>query len=93
MTILDRNQIGPSSVISIVLTSTIDLTAADPADALAAAGLGDVASISARELDVDGALGHCIRALVHVDGDAIDGPVRHVFLEGARALRRDLVDD
>ena len=49
-----------------------------------------MALIGAQELDVDGAIPRCIRVLMHIETDRPRPELRHVFLEGATALRPDL---
>ncbi len=90
--LLERNHLDPAAVVSLVVTATPDLRSADPAEGASAAGLGEVAVLSARELDVDGGLARCVRVLLHVEGTEPAEPSRHVFLEGAQVLRRDLAD-
>ena len=87
---LDRNGIDHDDIISIVFTATEDLTSVFPATAARAIGLGDVPLICARELSITGATPRCIRVLMHMNTDRRRDELRHVYLEGARALRDDL---
>jgi chorismate mutase len=87
---LDRNGIDHDDIISIVFTATEDLTSVFPATAARAIGLGDVPLICARELSITGATPCCIRVLMHMNTDRRRDELRHVYLEGARALRDDL---
>jgi chorismate mutase len=41
------------------------------------------------EIPVPGALGHCIRVLLHVETTRDRAAIRHVYLRGARTLRPD----
>ena len=43
------------------------------------------------EIDVPGALGRCIRVLMHVNTERPQDKVEHVYLEDAIVLRPDLV--
>jgi chorismate mutase len=43
------------------------------------------------EIDVVGGLARCVRILVHLNTDLRQDRIVHVFLEGARKLRPDLV--
>ncbi len=81
------NGILPGDVASVWFTSTPDLDAEFPAFAARQVGWTEVPLICAREIPVSGALGRCVRILVHWNTDRAQAEVRHVFLHGARALR------
>jgi len=86
-----RNDLTPDDIVSMVFTSTPDLHAEFPASAARAAlGLHDVALLGAQEQDVPHGMARCIRVLVHCYTDRPREDLRHVFLEGAAALRADL---
>jgi chorismate mutase len=88
-----RNDLAADDVVSIIFTTTPDLTAEFPAaSARAALGLDDVALLGASEQDVPHGPKRCIRVLVHCYTDRPRDDLRHVFLEGAAALRADLAD-
>lgn len=89
--ILARNELSPDDLVSIVFTVTGDVHAAFPATAARALGLDDVALLGAQEIAVPGALERCIRVLVHCYSERDRSELRHVYLEGATVLRRDLV--
>jgi chorismate mutase len=91
--VLDRNGLTDDALISITFTTTPDLTAEFPASAARTAlGLDGVALLGAQEQAVPHGTPHCIRVLVHCYSDRSRDELRHVFLEGATALRTDLVD-
>ena len=86
-----RNDITAADVVSMIFTSTPDLHAEFPATAARAAlGLDDVALLGAQEQDVPHGMPRCIRVLVHCYTDRPREELRHVFLDGAAALRADL---
>jgi chorismate mutase len=88
-----RNELTPEDVVSIIFTTTPDLTAEFPAGAARAAlGLDGVALLGALEQDVPHGPKRCIRVLVHCYSDRSREDLRHVFLEGAATLRTDLAD-
>lgn len=92
--LFDRNELAVDDVVSIIFTSTPDLTAEFPAaSARKALGLDDVALLGALEQDVAHGPKRCIRVLVHCYSPRSRDELRHVFLEGAAALRADLADD
>ncbi|SRR6266542_2210051 len=88
--LLQRNEIEPDDVVSILFTATDDLRSVFPAEAARRMGLAGVPLLCARELDVEGALPSVIRVLVHFSTTRSRSEVEHVYLEGARSLRDDL---
>jgi chorismate mutase len=88
--ILDQNAIDNDDLISMMLTATPDLRSEFPAVAARALGIGDVPLICAQEIDVAGALPRVIRVMVHVHSDLRRDQIKHVYLRGAVALRKDL---
>jgi chorismate mutase len=87
---LDRNHVSHDDLISIIFTATDDITAEFPATAARSLGLGDIPLICARELGIAHGMPHCIRVLMHFNGDQTRNSLHHVYLEGARSLRDDL---
>ena len=87
---LERNAVDHDDVVSVIFTSTPDLTSAFPAVAARSLGLSDVALLCAAEIPVAGALPRCIRVLIHLVTDLAPGELRHVYLREARVLRTDL---
>jgi len=86
-----RNDLTPDDIVSMIFTSTPDLHAEFPASAARAAlGLDGVALLGAQEQNVPHGMPRCIRVLVHCYTDRSREELRHVFLEGAAALRADL---
>jgi chorismate mutase len=86
-----RNELTHDDVVSILFTTTADLTAEFPASAARTAlGLDQVALLGAQEQDVPHGTPRCIRVLVHCYSDRSREQLQHVFLEGAAALRADL---
>lgn len=89
-TMLARNAIDMDDLISILLTSTPDLTCAFPAAYARDMGMLDVPLICAQEIDVDGALPLVVRVMMHAEIDTPRSEIQHVYLRGAEALRRDI---
>ena len=91
--LLTRNELSHDDIVSIIFTSTPDLTAEFPARAARTAlGLDGVALLGAQEQAVAHGTPRCIRVLVHCYSDRPRDELRHVFLDGAGALRADLAD-
>ena len=87
---MERNDLGHDDVISIVFTTTRDLTSAFPATCARGIGFGDIPLLCASEIDVPGSMARCIRILMHAYTTRERTEVRHVYLRGAQSLRDDL---
>lgn len=87
---LAANSLVKEDLISIVLTSTPDLTSEFPAVAARNIGLGGVPLLCAVEINVDKAMKRVVRVLIHAHMDAAHDEVKHVYLRGAISLRKDL---
>lgn len=88
--ILLANKLDVSSVISVLLTATPDLNAAFPAAAAREVGFEATPLLCAVEIDVQGALPLVIRAMFTVETDLSASEISHIYLRGAKALRRDI---
>ena len=88
--ILRDNDLTPDDVISVLFTATPDLTADFPAVAAREIGFGGVPLMCAVEIAVPGALPLVIRTMLHVHSDRRASEISHVYLHGAKALRRDI---
>jgi chorismate mutase len=88
--VMDRNRLTTDEVISVIFTSTPDLTAEFPALAARKLGFHDVPLICASEIDVPGALPRVVRLMAHVETDRPRHEIQHVYLRGAAALRVDI---
>jgi chorismate mutase len=89
-TLLERNDVDPDDLVSVLFTATPDLHSIFPATAARTVLPADVPLLGAVEVDVDGAVKQCIRVLVHLHTERSRAELRHVYLEGAQALRADL---
>jgi chorismate mutase len=61
-----------------------------PAVAARELGMGDVPLMCARELEIAGSMPRVVRLMAHVETSRARAEVRHVYLRGAQALRRDI---
>jgi chorismate mutase len=87
---IGRNGIATGDLVSMIFTTTADLSAEFPAAAARALGLSSVPLLCAREIDVPGSVPRCIRVLMHLYTTRPAETLRHVYLEGAEQLRTDL---
>jgi chorismate mutase len=87
---IGRNDVAHDDLVSMIFTTTSDLSAEFPAAAARRIGLSDVPLLCAREIDVPGSVPRCIRVLMHLYTTKSGASLRHVYLEGAEQLRTDL---
>ena len=88
--VMESNDITVDDFISIIFTSTSDLTSEFPAYAARILGFHDVPLVCARELEIEGSMPRVVRMMAHVETDLPRADVTHVYLHGAANLRRDL---
>lgn len=84
------NELSVDQVISVLLTATPDLNAAFPAAAAREVGFQSTPLLCAVEIDVPGALARVVRAMVTVEIERNASEISHIYLGGAKALRRDI---
>lgn len=84
-----RNDLKRDEMMSLVFSSTSDIHSYYPAKAAREAGFQGVSLFSAQEPEIEGGLKLCIRVMVFVEKSFT---ARHVYLRGARTLRKDLAD-
>ena len=89
---MERNDLEHDDIISMLFTTSPDLRSAFPAAGARGIGFGDVPLLCASEIDVPGAMAHCVRILMHVYTKKLRTELHHVYLHDARALRDDLPD-
>jgi chorismate mutase len=87
--VLDRNDADIDDIVSVIFTATPDLCSDFPAVAAREVGLSHTPLLCCQEIPVEGAVGRCVRVLMHVYLPA-GSDVHHVYLHGARQLRLDL---
>jgi chorismate mutase len=88
--IIRSNELEIGAIISVLLTATPDLTATFPAAAAREIGFEATPLLCAVEIDVVGALPRVIRAMATVETDKSSSEITHIYLGGAKALRRDI---
>jgi chorismate mutase len=88
--VMEANDITVDDFISIIFTSTSDLTSEFPAYAARILGFHDVPLVCARELEIEGSMPRVVRMMAHVETDLARADITHVYLHGAANLRRDL---
>lgn len=82
-----RNSLKRDEILSMVFSNTSDIHSFYPAKAAREAGFVSCSLFSAQEPEIDGGLALCIRVMIFVEKNITP---RHVYLRGARVLRKDL---
>lgn len=89
--IIAHNGIQPEDICSVWITMTPDLDATFPARAIRQLNGWDMVPLMcAIEIPVQGSLPQCIRFMVQVNTEKSQREMKHVYLNGAQALRPDL---
>ncbi len=87
--ILDKNDLAETDIVSVIFSLTPDLDAQNPAAALRKAGFAAQTPLFAlQEAFIQGGMPRVIRVLIHCFLPA-SVPPRHIFRNGAEALRPD----
>lgn len=90
MEMLQANSLDFEAVSSILFTSTPDLVSDFPAAAARTLPVGDIPLICAAEIAVPGALAMVVRVMMYVESSARRSEIKHIYLDGAEVLRKDL---
>ncbi|MBN1912419.1 MAG: chorismate mutase [Pirellulales bacterium] len=85
-----QNGIEPGDVCSAIFTLTRDLDAEFPALAARQLGWMNVPLLCSYELSIPGALGRCVRVLIHWNTTKSADEIVHVYVKEASRLRPDL---
>jgi chorismate mutase len=90
--LISKNQIIPEDVASIFISVTEDITSDFPAKAVRRfEGWSYVPVMCMREIPVPNSLELCIRVMIHLNTDKSQQDMEHIYLEGAKVLRPDLL--
>jgi len=87
---MGANGAAEADLVSVLFTTTPDLTSMFPAAAARTIGLGAVPLLCATEINVPGSMPLCIRVLAHLYTERPRDELNHVYLHGTKGLRDDL---
>ena len=90
LAMMERNDLDHDDVVSVIFTTSTDLTSSFPATAARGIGFGDIPLLCASEIAVPGSMALCVRILMHVYTTRSRTEMRHVYLRNAQSLRDDL---
>ncbi len=88
--VLAANGLDQDDLVSVLFTATPDLVSEFPAVAARELGVTDVPLMCAQELDIAGSLPRVVRILAYAETELSKSEIKHIYLGGAAALRRDL---
>lgn len=88
--VMESNGLVVDDFISVIFTSTSDLTSEFPAYAARQLGFTDVPLVCARELEIERSMPRVVRMMAHIETDLPRADITHCYLHGAAGLRRDL---
>lgn len=87
--LMERNGLAPDDFVSVIFTTTADLSAEFPAVAARELGLDRVPLLCAREMEVPGSMPRVIRLMAHYYAPADHQPA-HTYIGVTQKLRADL---
>lgn len=90
---MEKNSLKNEDIICILFTATEDLNTAYPAAAARELGIVSAGLLDYPELKVKGGLKMCIRVLMLTEAIVAQSEIKHVYLNGAKILRTDLLRD
>lgn len=88
-----ENGIASEDIGAVIFSSTPDLDAAFPAAAAREMGWAEVPLFGTQEIASPGGVARCVRVLILWNTDKGQGEIRHIYLHGAAALRKDIVSN
>ena len=89
---MQENKLKKSDLVSIITTTTDDLTKVYPGKALREIGYNLTPILCMQEMKVENSSQKMIRLLVHVDGSKDKSQIKHQYLKKAKQLRPDLAE-
>lgn len=92
--IIEANEVKTEDISHIIFTLTKDLKCAFPAKFLRENfDIPFVPMMCFNELDVEASLEKCLRILIVVNTNKRQDEIKHIYLGGAKVLRKDLTSD
>lgn len=93
-TIMETNSINKEDIAFVIFTVTSDINADFPAKyARTELGFDTVPMMCYREMEVEGAISLCLRVLIVINTEKTQKEIIHCYLNGAKALRKDLINE
>lgn len=90
-TIEVRNNLIQNQVISMIFSCTNDLNQVAPSKGARELGYQNISLMNFNEIEIEDSLKKCIRVMILCNLDKQQDDIEHIYLEGARILRPDLI--
>lgn len=92
-TIISKNDLNNEDIISMCFTMTKDLDAVYPAVAVREIlNISDIPMLNFEEKYIQGSLNKCIRVMMYINTEKTRKDIKHVYLNEAKNLRKDLIN-
>lgn len=92
-TIISKNDLNNEDIISMCFTMTKDLDAVYPAVAVREIlNISDIPMLNFEEKYIQGSLNKCIRVMMYINTEKTRNDIKHVYLNEAKSLRKDLIN-
>ncbi|MBQ6631494.1 MAG: chorismate mutase [Romboutsia sp.] len=92
-TIISKNDLNNEDIISMCFTMTKDLDAVYPAVAVREIlNISDIPMLNFEEKYIQGSLNKCIRVMMYINTEKTRNDIKHVYLNEAKILRKDLIN-
>ena len=91
--IVSANKLIAEDIICIMFSNTSDIKSYYPAKAAREAGFFSCALYSSLEPEICGALPKCIRVMMYINTEKTKADIKHIYLNNAKNLRKDLIDN
>ena len=92
-TIISKNDLNKEDIISMCFTMTKDLDAVYPAVAVREIlNITDIPMLNFEEKYIQGSLSKCIRVMMYINTEKTKSDIKHVYLNEAKNLRKDLIN-
>ena len=92
-TIISKNNLTTDDIISMCFTMTKDLDAVYPAVAVREIlNITDIPMLNFEEKYIQGSLSKCIRVMMYINTEKTKSDIKHVYLNEAKNLRKDLIN-
>lgn len=88
--IIEENNLKKAEIINFTFSTTDDLDAVYPGKAVREMGFTKTTIMCHQEMYVENSLNKCIRVLLYVNNNLGKDKVRHIYLNKAAKLRKDL---
>lgn len=92
--IISKNNLNIDNIISMCFTMTKDLDAVYPSLAVREIlDIHDIPMLNYEEKHIQGSLDKCIRVMMYINTEKTKTDIKHIYLNNAKNLRKDLIDN